>query len=178
MFEEAKAASIHLLDDRTRCFTLGNGALLTVYASPYTPALGARGFQYHPERGHDFLIDEGVDIAVTHGPPKGIMEYTHGGERAGCSYLVVAVARATPRVYCFGHIHERWGAKFVTWRDDDGEHPTQFTAIDNDRSHVVEKLANLDPVRSDTPQDLEQEAKEIGATWSGEMLRDESLPRR
>ncbi|MCJ1355266.1 MAG: hypothetical protein MMC33_005257 [Icmadophila ericetorum] len=106
LFEEAKDAGIMLLDEGTHHFTLEGGALLTVYASPYAPALGAWGFQYQPERGHDFSIESGVDIVVTHGPPKGIMDYTNGRERAGCPYLFAAVAQARPRVHCFGHIHE------------------------------------------------------------------------
>ncbi|THC98369.1 hypothetical protein EYZ11_002150 [Aspergillus tanneri] len=52
-----------------------NGALLTVYAIPYTPSLGDWGFQYHPEQGHIFSIDN-ADIVTTHGPPKDVMDYT------------------------------------------------------------------------------------------------------
>ena len=52
--------------------------------------------------------------------------------------------------YCFGHIHEGWGAKLVTWRDTYGERPTHFTAIDNSSSHVIETLASLEPSRFDT----------------------------
>ena len=37
--EEAKAAGIVFLDEGTHRFELANGALLTVYASPYTPSL-------------------------------------------------------------------------------------------------------------------------------------------
>ncbi|EXJ66416.1 uncharacterized protein A1O5_10568 [Cladophialophora psammophila CBS 110553] len=120
LWEDAKDIGIILLDEGTHHFTLQNGAHLTVYASPYTPSLGACGFQYHPDRGHNFAIQEGVDVVITHGPPKGIMDYTHGRERAGCAdlfaALFAAVAQARPRVHCFGHIHEGWGAWLVTWR--------------------------------------------------------------
>lgn len=161
LFEEAKDAGIMFLDEGTHQFTLESGALLTVYASPYTPALGAWGFQYHPERGHNFSIERGVDLVVTHGPPKGIMDYTYGRERAGCPNLFAAVARARPRVHCFGHIHEGWGARLVTWRDHYGEQPTHFTAIDHDRSPVLEKLARLEPSRFDTQEDAEQKLKKL-----------------
>ncbi|ERF74038.1 hypothetical protein EPUS_03853 [Endocarpon pusillum Z07020] len=161
LFEEAKHAGIAFLNEGTHYFTLENGALLTVYASPYTPALGTWGFQYHPERGHDFSVGRGVDIVITHGPPKGIMDYTYGRERAGCPYLFAAVARARPRVHCFGHIHEGWGARLVTWRDVYGGQPTHFTAIDNERSLVVEKLAHLEPSRFDTQADAEQRLKKL-----------------
>ncbi|KAJ5751637.1 hypothetical protein N7520_008554 [Penicillium odoratum] len=70
------AAGITFLDEGTYSFRLQNGAFLKVYASPYTPTLGEWGFQYHPDRGHDFSIHN-VDVAMTHGPPKGVMDYTY-----------------------------------------------------------------------------------------------------
>ena len=161
LFEEAKDLGIMFLDEVTYQFSIESGSLMTVYASPYTPALVALGFQYHPERGHDFSIPRGVDVVVTHGPPKGIMDYTYGRERAGCSHLFAAVARARPRIHCFGHIHEGWGAKLVTWRGSHGEQPTHFTAIDNEKSLVIEKLAGLKPSRFDTPEDAEQKLKKL-----------------
>lgn len=161
LFEDAKDAGILFLDEGTHHFTLKSGALLSVYASPFTPALGAWGFQYHPERGHEFSIERGVDIVVTHGPPKGIMDYTYGRERAGCSDLFAAVARSRPLIHCFGHIHEGWGAKLVSWRQDCGQQPTHFTAIDNDKSTSLEKLASLEPSRFDTQEDTEHKLKKL-----------------
>ncbi|KAI0879908.1 Metallo-dependent phosphatase-like protein [Annulohypoxylon maeteangense] len=138
--EEAKNAGIVFLDEGTHRFVLKNGATLTVYASPYTPSLGDWGFQYHPEKGHTFSIQDGTDIVITHGPPKGIMDLTHSRERAGCPDLFAAVARACPRLHCFGHIHEGWGAKLVTWREKISEIPSHFADIDNDKSVVIETL--------------------------------------
>ncbi|KIM94219.1 hypothetical protein OIDMADRAFT_45945 [Oidiodendron maius Zn] len=135
IFEDAKEVGIILLDEGTHHFTLQNGARLTVYASPYTPALGAWGFQYPSERVHNFSIEKGADIVMTNGPPKGIPDYTYGRERAGCAHLFAAVAHARPQLHCFGHIHEGWGVKLVTWQDTYGERPTHFTAIDNNNSH-------------------------------------------
>ena len=148
--EEARSEGIIFLDEGTHRLTLANSAVLTVYASPWTPALGgAWGFQYHPNHGHDFPIPSDADIVVTHGPPRGVMDYTHGRERAGCADLFAAVARARPQVHCFGHIHEGWSAKLVTWRGHHGVSettppPSHFTAIDNERSVVIEKLAALE----------------------------------
>ena len=162
LFEAARDAGIILLDEGTHRFTLGNGALLTVYASPYTPAFGAWGFQYHPEQGHTFSIVKKVDVVITHGPPNGIMDYTYGRERAGCSDLFAAVARARPLLHCFGHIHEGWGAKLVTWRECYGEQPpTHFTAIDNNRSSQIEKLAGLVPYSFDTQENIEQKLAKL-----------------
>ncbi|PGH06345.1 hypothetical protein AJ80_08179 [Polytolypa hystricis UAMH7299] len=118
LFDEAASSGIVLLDEGTHQFTLNNGASLTVYASPFTPSLGDWGFQYHPQRGHEFSIGNGVDVVITHGPPLGIMDFTSSRQRAGCPELFGAVARSRPRLHCFGHIHEGWGAKLITWRDE------------------------------------------------------------
>ncbi|RAK80527.1 metallophosphoesterase domain-containing protein [Aspergillus fijiensis CBS 313.89] len=158
-------SGIVLLDEGIHVFILANGARLTVYASPGTPSLGGDwGFQYHPDTGHDFQFDgrsNQIDVVVTHGPPRGIMDYTsrdtHSrGRRAGCPDLFKAIARARPRMHCFGHIHEGWGAMLAHWRetrnsprdqDPDGlgtqNEPSHFTAIDYGRSTVISKLAQL-----------------------------------
>ena len=160
LFEEAKSAGVILLDEGTHQFNLRNDALLTVYASPYTPSLGDWGFQYHREQGHGFLI-EGADVVITHGPPNGIMDYTDSRQRAGCSALFEAVARARPRLHCFGHIHEGWGAKLVTWRERISESPSHFTDIDNERSVLVEKLSTVKGSKFDPPETLEAKSKKM-----------------
>ncbi|KAI2470810.1 Metallo-dependent phosphatase-like protein [Annulohypoxylon bovei var. microspora] len=139
-FEEAKDAGIVFLDEGTHRFILNNGAALTVYASPHTPSLGDWGFQYHPQDGHDFSIQDGTDIVITHGPPRGIMDLTCSQERAGCPDLFAAVARACPKLHCFGHIHEGWGAKLVSWREKISDIPSHFADIDNNKSVVIETL--------------------------------------
>ncbi|KIX94749.1 uncharacterized protein Z520_09439 [Fonsecaea multimorphosa CBS 102226] len=161
LFKDAIDVGIILLDEGTHHFTLQNGARLTVYASPCTPALGAWGFQYHPDRGHNFAIPEGVDLVVTHGPPKGIMDYTHQRERAVSADLFATVARIRPRVHCFGHIHEGWGARLVSWLHTHSERPTHFTAIDNNKSHMIEGLATLYPSRFDTPEETAQKQEKL-----------------
>ncbi|KIW86790.1 uncharacterized protein Z519_12576 [Cladophialophora bantiana CBS 173.52] len=129
LWEGAKDVGIILPDEGAHHSILQNGAHLTLYASPYSPSL---------DHGRNFAIQEGVDVVVTHRPPQGIMDYTHGRERAGCADLFTAVAQVRPRVHCFGHFHEGWRVRLVTWRDTRGARPTHFTAIDNNRSHVIE----------------------------------------
>ncbi|KAL3447183.1 Metallo-dependent phosphatase-like protein [Aspergillus insuetus] len=147
LFDELKDSGIVLLTEGTHAFSLSNGASLKVYASPYTPSLGDWGFQYHPEKGHNFDLGEGedIDVVITHGPPKGIMDMTYSGGRAGCPALFEAVARSRPRMHCFGHIHEGWGAKLVTWRKKVSDEPSHLTDIDNGRSTVIAKLSQLTP---------------------------------
>ncbi|PYH80674.1 Metallo-dependent phosphatase [Aspergillus uvarum CBS 121591] len=154
-------SGITLLDEGIHVFTLANGARLTVYASPYTPSFGGDwGFQYHPATGHDFHLDSSssssgnqIDVVITHGPPRGIMDYTTSrdthsgrGRRAGCPGLFAAIARARPRVHCFGHIHEGWGAMIAHWRREGTprNEPSHFTAIDHGRSTILGKRARLE----------------------------------
>jgi Icc-related predicted phosphoesterase len=145
----AEAANIIFLDEGSYEFRLRNGAILRVYASPFTPSLsGDWGFQYHPNEGHNFEIPETVDIVITHSPPKGILDYTDG-RRAGCPSLFQAVARARPRLHCFGHIHEGWGGKLVSWRRNipSNSVPSHFTHIDNSKSIVLSNISQLETAR-------------------------------
>lgn len=159
LLDDARSAGIVFLDEGNYQFTLENGAGLAVYASPYTPSLGDWGFQYYPSQGHNFDIKKGVDIVMTHGPPRGIMDYTENKQRAGCPDLFGAIARARPRLHCFGHIHEGWGAKMVTWREQLTEKPCHFTDIDNDKSTVIEKLSGFQPLKFDTPETREEKSR-------------------
>ncbi|KAK1766951.1 Metallo-dependent phosphatase-like protein [Phialemonium atrogriseum] len=143
LLDQANDAGIVFLDEGTHRFILKNGSALTVYASPYTPSLGDWGFEYNPQKGHKFSVEKGTDIVITHGPPKGIMDLTDARERAGCPDLFAAVARTRPSLHCFGHIHEGWGARLVTWREKISDTPSHFTDIDNGKSVVVESLAGF-----------------------------------
>ncbi|KAE8331492.1 Metallo-dependent phosphatase-like protein [Aspergillus sergii] len=135
-------SGIRLLEEGTHCLTLQNGASLTVYASPYTPSFGEWGFQYTSYEGHEFAIGN-VDLVMTHGPPRGVLDNTNSGQRTGCEHLFGRVARSRPRMHCFGHIHGSWGAKLVAWRKTISEKPSHLTDIDNGQSTVIEKLSNI-----------------------------------
>jgi Icc-related predicted phosphoesterase len=55
-----------------------------------------------------------VDILVTHGPPKGILDLTHDHDtgsliQVGCTSLRKAVDRIKPKIHAFGHIHDEEG---------------------------------------------------------------------
>ncbi|KAK5655612.1 hypothetical protein OQA88_5543 [Cercophora sp. LCS_1] len=141
---------ITFLDEGIHRFNLNNGARLTVYASPFTPSESADwGFQYRSGDHHDYVIDQTVDIAITHGPPEGILDRTSSQKRGGCGQLFSAIARARPRLHCFGHIHEGWGARMVAWRDSITDNPSHLTDIDNGASTTIESLASLKPGKWD-----------------------------
>lgn len=58
---------------------------------------------------------------MIHGPPFGVLDATRIGSKAGCAYLLNAMARARPKVHCFGYIHESAGATLVQWGEDEDE---------------------------------------------------------
>ncbi|EFX04548.1 metallophosphoesterase domain containing protein [Grosmannia clavigera kw1407] len=155
LFETAREHDVHLLDEGTHYFTLANGAVLTVYASPFTLSLGDWGFQFRPNDGHEFAIAKDTDIVITHGPPAGILDGTADLKQAGSSDLFAAVARARPRLHCFGHIHESWGAKLVAWRESISAVSSHLTDVENGRSTVVDSLQGLG-FRTGTTEDKEE----------------------
>ncbi|OTB04001.1 hypothetical protein M426DRAFT_262669 [Hypoxylon sp. CI-4A] len=136
-----------------------NGAVLKVYASPYTPSLSDWGFQFHPDKDHDFAIPGGIDVVIAHGPPHGILDYTDGEQRAGYPGLFGSVARSRPKLHCFGHIHEGWGARLVTWRKDVSQTPSHFTDIENNESKVIEKLSTMKKLKADMEELVEEKAR-------------------
>lgn len=116
--EQARKDGIHVLtDEGTYHFVLANGARLIVYASAWTPEYGRWGFQYG-EGGHDFAIEQETDIAMTHGPAHKMLDRTRSNDDAGCPSLWAAVAKARPRIHCFGHIHEAYGAVKQSWEGE------------------------------------------------------------
>ncbi|MDD5656113.1 MAG: metallophosphatase domain-containing protein [Elusimicrobia bacterium] len=86
---------------------------LRVWGSPWQPWF--MDWAFNLKRGTELkakwdLIPDGVDILLTHGPPRGFGDLTRRGPRAGCRELLQAVAkRVRPRWHVFGHIHEAYG---------------------------------------------------------------------
>lgn len=85
---------------------------LKVFGSPWLREIGAGN---SGGEGHQFdLIPHGVDILMTHGPPKYILDTIGWGSRGprhwgGSKDLNNAIYRAEPRVHVFGHTHEQRG---------------------------------------------------------------------
>lgn len=156
LLDDAKEDGVVYLGEQgAYSFPLANGAVLRIYASPHTPAYGVWGFQYDPDKGHDFQIPAGIDVAMTHGPPRDVLDtagfdypqYSMATTRAGCPGLFEAVARARPRVHCFGHIHEAWGAYRAVWKETHTREKkdTAEEAIDRERSKDIAVLADIKP---------------------------------
>ncbi|KAI1215153.1 ser/Thr protein phosphatase family protein [Annulohypoxylon truncatum] len=154
MLKAKEAEGIFVLQDEgVYEFPLANHALLTVFASPYTPSsqplrgVGG-GFEY-PARQHEFAISRPVDVAITHGPPHGVLDAPDANADpapSGCPELFDAIARARPKLHCFGRVHEQWGAELVTWREERRgaqEELTRDNAVDGELSAVVKSLADM-----------------------------------
>ena len=52
---------------------------------------------------------------MTHGPPKGILDWCPQGS-VGCKNVLEAIRRIKPIMHCFGHIHESNGVEIVDWK--------------------------------------------------------------
>lgn len=164
LFEDAKSSGMILLDEGNHDIPLPNGAMLKIYATPFTPGNGGWGFQYPLNTTHDFDIADGTSIVVSHGPPRGIFDTNHERQRAGCPTLFKAVAGVRPLIHAFGHIHEGWGAKLVAWKqellDGDITEPSHFNAIDNNNSRSIVSLAATKPSRFDDKEAVRAKAEE------------------
>lgn len=80
-----------------------------------------------------------IDIMLTHGPPRGILDETNHGEKVGCDHLLRAVTRCKPRLHCFGHIHEGWGAGRMDWERE------SFGQVETFKSHMLDnRYAGVD----------------------------------
>ncbi|OMP82541.1 putative rhamnogalacturonate lyase C [Diplodia seriata] len=135
----AAQQGVTYLPEGTHTFTLQSGATFTIYASPWTPQYGQSAFQY--PSAHDRFnpstttpawatnvatpsstVLEGVDIVMTHGPPKYLLDDTGAmGAGGGCEHLRRAVCRVRPRLCCFGHVHGGYGAQRVYFEDGAGD---------------------------------------------------------
>lgn len=88
-----------------------------------------------------------VDVIMTHGPPMGILDEVYNGGHVGCEHLLRAARRCKPRMHCFGHIHEGWGAQKIQWKEGDEldvelrDHVQRATPIDVDEQQMKDAHA-------------------------------------
>ncbi|KJZ75889.1 hypothetical protein HIM_04713 [Hirsutella minnesotensis 3608] len=128
MIEQAKALKIFFLAEGTHEFRLTNGARLVVYANPYSYTYRTQtrahrdwgAFQHDGQHAHS--NPSSVDIVMTHCPPYGVLDNINRSQRLGCHALFHAIAAARPRIHCFGHVPQGWGALLAKW------HPREHTS--------------------------------------------------
>lgn len=85
---------------------------ITIYGNPYTPNFGNWAFmkdRVKLDRYWVHAIPDYVDILVTHGPPKGILDKSYNRnnymECCGDKSLLNKVLQVQPAYHLFGHIH-------------------------------------------------------------------------
>jgi len=128
-----KVHGIRLLDEGVHSFTLSENRHFTIYASPYTPEFNGYAWSYSSRENrfdedaeNPIPLNGSVDIVMTHGPPMLTMppplegnEYkldvNRDRKHCGCPMLFEAIRLAKPRLHCFGHIHEGYGAQEMCW---------------------------------------------------------------
>ncbi|TVY86223.1 Metallophosphoesterase domain-containing protein [Lachnellula willkommii] len=181
----AKEAGVTYLTEGLNTFTLKNGAKFTVYSSPYTPAFCDWAFPYgrledrfNPADKVDYgfkCITEKpipdfprVDIVMTHGPPRYVLDRGWNGN-VGCASLFRAISRARPRLHCFGHIHEAYGAKLIQWSED--KESTGSSAM----AHVSEGT-NSYPQESRYPVIFGKETLMVNAAIMDSIYRPVNAP--
>lgn len=83
-----------------------------IWGSPITPTFNDWCFMMARHEIHRVweTIPEVVDILVTHGPPKTVLDLTENGigrlEQVGCKSLMNRVKEIEPMIHCFGHVHD------------------------------------------------------------------------
>lgn len=84
---------------------------IKIYGSPWVPQYGRWAFMGSQEelRPRWERIPDSLDILITHGPPKNILDKTRHGDFAGCPSLRERLKIVRPKVHLFGHIHEGYG---------------------------------------------------------------------
>lgn len=105
-------AGVLYLQDETGSIADTDNRSLLFYGSPWTPAFMDWGFQITSEEQDRKLANKipvGLDVLVTHGPPKGIRDVAPDGRPCGSPGLARAIFDAQPRVHAFGHIHGQYG---------------------------------------------------------------------
>lgn len=185
--EEAKKHNIVYLEEGVKEFVLKNGARFTVYSSPWQPAYYDWAFayprttdRYNPspkltlhQAENPVPNHPAIDIILTHGPPKGILDTTYsGGEDVGCDHLRRAVERCKPRLHCFGHIHEGWGAERMDW----GSGRSEKVEIDTEK--MVKKRSAFVDLSQDgrSPLKWGQETLFVNASIMNVFYRPENAP--
>ena len=101
------------LENKETTVTCSNGRTLRIYGSPFSPRHGNWAFQYPRARDiwSSIRIPEGVDILITHAPPRAHLDLLG----LGCVHLLRALWRVRPRVHVFGHVHEGAGTEWVVF---------------------------------------------------------------
>lgn len=118
----AKQAGVAYLAEGRHEFTLQNGVSFSIFVSPYQPECGNWAFGYKHTEDRWSNIPDDVEIVMTHGPPKGVLDFAPKHGHVGCESLLNGIKRSRPLMHCFGHIHEGYGAEMKLWDGSESSH--------------------------------------------------------
>ena len=84
---------------------------LSIFGAPWVPGLPTHAFPKSRSGLEEAWarIPTGVDILITHTPPRGILDRSSRGLSFGCPELASQLQRISPKVHCFGHVHASAG---------------------------------------------------------------------
>lgn len=116
-FEQGKPHEIaDMLKNRPNITYLNDSGVeidgIKIWGSPVQPwfynwAFNRIGDKIQP---HWNLIPTDTDILITHGPIKGYLDLTMGGDVTGCPFLLEHLPKLTQlKLHVCGHIHEAYG---------------------------------------------------------------------
>lgn len=86
---------------------------LRIYGSPWQPWF--YDWAFNGPHGGSLMdkwnrIPQGLDILITHGPPKGVCDWIpKQNQGVGCEELRMRIEETSPRLHVCGHIHEGYG---------------------------------------------------------------------
>ncbi len=88
---------------------------LRIFGAPWVPDLPRHAFFKSGAALAEAWaqVPAGIDILVTHTPPKGILDMSSSNRSFGCAALAREMGRIAPRVHCFGHVHASAGHRQI-----------------------------------------------------------------
>lgn len=122
---------------------------LKIWGCPWTPRFfgmnpNCTAFTYHSEKWfYDekiAKIPDDIDILITHGPSRGVLDKTIRGEHVGSTAIEKYLKYVNrPKLHAFGHIHEDYGIREKWTGNDDTRVTSVNCSIVNERYEHVNK---------------------------------------
>lgn len=97
---------------------------LKIWGSPLSLATSrqtAFGYKEEEAQAKWDCVPEGIDILLTHGPPKGYLD-----NDMGCKQLTQLLWKIKPRIHAFGHVHSAWGKAALSFDSAQKEYESQL----------------------------------------------------
>jgi len=115
IFEPLRPPGIKPPDDLPWTYLQDQSVIINgykIHGTPWQPIFFNWAFNLDEEHlAEKFqLIDDDVNILISHGPPQGYGDLTSQGVRVGSSSLLAKIKEVKPELVVCGHIHEAHGS--------------------------------------------------------------------